>query len=102
MTEAMRYGRPTASGRLILSQDVTEGSNRPGFIIYMPVFGLGADGAKLLKGFVYSPFVADAFLRSALQLKNSQDVGIRLATSIPNSIISNDSWESVDGRLLST
>ena len=78
MTEAMRYGRPTATGRLILSQDMIEGSKRPGFIIYMPVFGLGADGAKQLKGFVYSPFAAETFLRSALQLENSRDVGIKL------------------------
>ena len=78
MTEAMRYARPTASGRLVLAQDRSEGKRRPGFIIFMPVFGLGADGSKLLKGFVYSPFVAETFLRSALQLEASQDVAIRI------------------------
>ena len=77
MTEAVRYARPTASGRLVLSQE-QDGLRRPGFIIYMPVFGLGADGAKQVKGFVYSPFVAESFLRSALQLENSKDVGLRI------------------------
>ena len=77
MAEAVRYARPTASGRLVLSQE-QQGLRRPGFIIYMPVFGLGADGAKRVKGFVYSPFVAETFLRSALQLENSQDVGIKI------------------------
>ncbi len=77
MAEAVRYARPTASGRLVLAQDAN-GPQRPGFIIYMPVFGLGADGAKRVKGFVYSPFVAETFLRSALQLENSRDVGIKI------------------------
>jgi two-component sensor histidine kinase/CHASE1-domain containing sensor protein len=78
MTEAMRYGRPTASGRLVLNQDSSEGRQRPGFIIYMPVFALGADGARQLKGFVYSAFVADTFLRSALRLETTENVGVRL------------------------
>ena len=77
MNEAARYARPTASGKLVLAQDAS-GPRRPGFIVYMPVFGLGADGAKRLKGFVYSPFVAEIFLRSALKLENSEDVGIRI------------------------
>ena len=78
MTQATRYTRPTASGRLVLAQEHGDGRRRPGFIIYMPVFGLGTDGAKRLKGFVYSPFVAEDFLRSALQLENDQNVGIRI------------------------
>lgn len=77
MNEAVRYGRPTATGKLVLAQDAN-GTRRPGFIIYMPVFGLGADGAKRLKGFVYSPFFAEVFLRSALELENSANVGIRI------------------------
>ena len=76
MAQAVRYSRPTATAQLVLSQD--SASPRPGFIIYMPVFGLATDGAKRLKGFVYSPFVAETFLRSALQLENVQDVGIRI------------------------
>ena len=77
MNEAARYARPTASGKLVLAQDAS-GPHRPGFVVYMPVFGLGADGAKRLKGFVYSPFVAEIFLRSALKLENSDGVRIRI------------------------
>ncbi len=77
MAEAVRYARPTASGRLVLAQEL-DGLRRSGFIMYMPVFSLGGDGAKWVKGFVYSPFVAETFLSSALRLENSQDVGIRL------------------------
>jgi two-component sensor histidine kinase/CHASE1-domain containing sensor protein len=90
MTEAMRYGRPTASGRLVLAQE-RDGKRRPGFIIYMPVFELGADGAKRLKGFVYSPFVAEDFLRSALQLESDQKVGIRIYDGIvrPDRLLAN-------------
>lgn len=77
MAEAIRHARPTASGRLVLAQEIGN-QNRPGFIIYMPVFGLAEDGAKRLKGFVYSPFVAEAFLRSAHQPENDQNVGIRI------------------------
>lgn len=77
MAQAVRYARPTATGQLVLAQDAN-GPPRPGFLIYMPVFGLEADGAKRLKGFIYSPFVAETFLRSALQLESVQDVGIRI------------------------
>jgi two-component sensor histidine kinase/CHASE1-domain containing sensor protein len=77
MAQAVRYARPTATAKVVLAQDAA-GPQRTGFIIYMPVFGLGADGAKQMKGFVYSPFVAETFLRSALQLENSEDVGIRV------------------------
>ncbi|QGN55224.1 CHASE domain-containing protein [Novosphingobium sp. Gsoil 351] len=77
MAEAVRFSRPTATGKLVLAQD-RSGSHRPGFVIYMPVFRIGSDGAKRLSGFVYSPFVAETFLHSALQLENSENVGIRL------------------------
>ena len=78
MAEAARYGRPTASGKLVLIKE-EPGSNRPGFIIFMPVFGLGEDGAKQLKGFVYSPFVARDFLDSALELEKTRgDAGVRI------------------------
>ena len=78
MAEAARFGRPTASGRLVpIGQE--DGSKRLGFLIFMPVFGLSGEGAKQLKGFVYSPFIADEFLESALELeKNRGDVGVRV------------------------
>jgi two-component sensor histidine kinase/CHASE1-domain containing sensor protein len=75
--EAARFGRPTATGKLGLVQEEA-GQRRPGFNIYMPVYRLGEEGAKELKGFVYSTFVAREFLDSALELENRGDVGIRL------------------------
>ena len=77
MADGVRFGRPTASGKLVLLQEEARGG-RPGFIILMPVFGLDEGGARQLKGFVYSPFVAGEFLNSALELENRGNVGVRL------------------------
>ena len=77
MAYGVRFGRPTASGKLVLLQEEARGG-RPGFIILMPVFGLDEGGARQLKGFVYSPFVAGEFLNSALELENRGNVGVRL------------------------
>jgi two-component sensor histidine kinase len=49
----------------------------PGFLIYMPVFGADERG-RHLKGFIYSPFNAEDFLASALELERSGLFGIRL------------------------
>ena len=78
MVDAARFGRPTATGKLVLVQDSSERSSAPGFLIYVPVFGLAGDGAKRLKGFVYSPFVAKDFLASALELEDGANVGVRI------------------------
>ncbi|HUQ13994.1 MAG TPA: CHASE domain-containing protein [Novosphingobium sp.] len=82
MTEAQRYARPTASGKVVLIQEGDDGS-AAGFLIYMPVFALGPDGVRQLKGFVYSPFNAQEFLNSALELENARQVGIRLYDGAP-------------------
>ncbi|MES2698348.1 MAG: CHASE domain-containing protein [Pseudomonadota bacterium] len=74
MQEAERNTRPTASGAVILEQD--DESQRPGFLIYMPVFAIIA-GQRQLRGFVYSPFNGDDFLASALEL---EDAGIYLVS----------------------
>ena len=75
MIEAERTARPTASGRVVLEQ---EGSGAaPGFLIYMPVFGADERG-RHLKGFIYSPFNAEDFLASALELEPEGLFGIRL------------------------
>jgi two-component sensor histidine kinase len=77
MLEATRFSRPTATGKVVLVQEGERGS-AAGFLIYMPVFGLGKDGARQLRGFVYSPFVAKDFINSALALENEAPVAIRL------------------------
>ena len=76
MNEAERNARPTATGKLVLAQEVA-GTNAPGFIIFMPVFG-HAGGERALKGFVYSPFKAADFLQSSLPPDLVGKIGLRL------------------------
>lgn len=76
MTEAARAARPTASGKVVLLQE-NPGSTKAGFLIYMPVFGADELG-RHLKGFIYSPFNAEDFLASALELERPGLFGIRL------------------------
>ena len=66
MREAERLARPTASGRVVLVQE-SDGNEMPGFLSYMPVFDIEANGERTLKGYVYSPFNAQDFLESALE-----------------------------------
>lgn len=75
MVEAERTSRPTATDGIVLRQ---EGDGEaPGFLIYMPVFEPGA-GGRTLKGFIYSPFNAEDFLQSALELEDAGSYGVRL------------------------
>jgi two-component sensor histidine kinase/CHASE1-domain containing sensor protein len=80
MNEAERNARPTASGRVVLEQEGDGAA--PGFLIYMPVFGADERG-RHLKGFIYSPFNADDFLASALELERPGLFGIRLYDGPP-------------------
>lgn len=66
MLEAERDARPTVSGRVVLMQE-PNGSQRNGFLAYMPIYTVDARGARNLKGYVYSPFSAQDFLESALE-----------------------------------
>jgi len=76
MIEAERTARPTASGKVVLLQE-DAGSAKAGFLIFMPVFGADERGRQL-KGFIYSPFNAEDFLASALELERAGLYGIRL------------------------
>ncbi len=75
MIEAERSARPTSSGRVELRQDA--GSERAGFLIFMPVFEQSAAGQRL-KGYIYSPFSADEFLDAALELQDAGNYAVRL------------------------
>jgi len=75
MDDAERTARPTASGKVILEQEGP--GTEPGFVVYMPVFGTGETGRQL-RGFIYSPFNAQDFLASALELEQPGEIGIRL------------------------
>lgn len=75
MIEAERAARPTATGKVVLEQE--GGTNEPGFLIYMPVFS-NDPSQRLLRGFIYSPFNAEDFLASALELETLGDYAISL------------------------
>ena len=75
MVEAERTSRPTATDGIVLRQEGDE--EAPGFLIYMPVYEAGA-GGRTLKGFIYSPFNAEDFLQSALELEDAGSYGVRL------------------------
>jgi two-component sensor histidine kinase len=75
MDEARRMVRPTATGKLVLAQE--EDADAAGFLIFMPVFKSGEAG-RVLKGFVYSPFDAQYFLNSAMEISTQRQMGVRL------------------------
>lgn len=75
MIEAEEGARPTATGKVVLVQE--DGADEPGFLIYMPVFRNDA-GGRQLRGFIYSPFNAEDFLASALELESVGNYTIRL------------------------
>jgi two-component sensor histidine kinase len=77
MIEAEHTAQPTASGRVVLRQEGTGAANGAGFLIYMPVFGPTPEGRRL-RGFIFSPFNAQNFLESALELEDATGLGIRL------------------------
>lgn len=81
MQEAIRTGRPTASGpvELVSGQD----AERRGFIVYMPVFEPGT-GGELIRGFVYSPFSSQEFLDSVLTRELIGERGVRLYDGEPS------------------
>lgn len=75
MEKAMLTESPTASGKITLVQE--GGAETPGFLIYMPVFRNSETG-RVIKGFLYSPFSAEIFLRSVLQSEIVGQRSIRL------------------------
>jgi len=81
MDEAERSVRPTASGKVVLVQEGRGGS--PGFLMYMPVFEEGA-GARLLRGFIYSPYNAGDFLASASELVDFEGMRVALYDGEPS------------------
>ncbi|UIP06756.1 CHASE domain-containing protein [Erythrobacter sp. SDW2] len=63
METAARNQEPIASRKVIL---VSGGDGpRPGFVIFMPVYGQAGD-ERALRGFIYSPFDGQEFLNGAM------------------------------------
>ncbi|MCJ2183992.1 CHASE domain-containing protein [Novosphingobium sp. 1949] len=100
MEKAMRLGKPIASGKVHLVQD----SNQPdaaGFLIYMPVL-VETWGGKRVKGFIYSPFRAEAFLNSASELfsKSQLEIAIYDQNVAPENLLAEHAAGGTDGPML--
>ncbi|MBH0112306.1 CHASE domain-containing protein [Novosphingobium sp. YJ-S2-02] len=76
MDKALALGRPIATGKVHLVQNVGE-PDRAGFLIYMPVV-TETNGRKRAKGFIYSPFQADTFLTSAAELYRNDNLELAI------------------------
>lgn len=75
LEEASRTVRPTASGKVLLTR---QGIGRAsGFIMFMPVYR-GLDADRKLAGYIFAPFNASAFLDSALDREDVEEMGARL------------------------
>ncbi|MAK99100.1 MAG: histidine kinase [Citromicrobium sp.] len=97
MQEAIRTGRPTATGPLDLVQDREA---RRGFIVYMPVFEPETRG-EMIRGFVYSPFNSQDFLDSVLTREVVGSRGVRLYDGEPKpaNLIASHAPEKMTGNV---
>ncbi len=86
MDAAERNGQPTATGRVTLAQEATPGG-AAGFLVYMPVFALQPEGGRYkLRGFVYSPFDAQTFLKASIETTRLEGAGVRLYDITPKGL----------------
>lgn len=76
MERAIARRGPSATGMVHLAQDGDQASTA-GFLIYMPVFADRGRG-RAVKGFVFSPFRAQAFLASASELYRNDSIDIAI------------------------
>jgi two-component sensor histidine kinase/CHASE1-domain containing sensor protein len=72
MDEALATGKPVTTGKVRLVQD--KDGTQAGFLIYMPVWE--AKSRRAVKGFVFSVFRADDFLRSAGELYRNDELEV--------------------------
>jgi len=76
LVAASRQNRPVATGKLVVAR--ADGSGTwTGFILYMPVYEDTA-GQRTLSGYISAPFDGQALLSSALELEQTQGLGVRL------------------------
>lgn len=76
LVAAAREDRPVATGKLTVDRIAGPGV-WTGFIVYMPVFE-ETNGKRALSGYISAPFDGQAFLRSALELEQTQGLGVSL------------------------
>lgn len=80
MDESVRRQAPAATRKLILVSG--ERGPRPGFIVYMPVYGQSGP-ARSVRGFVYSPFDGQEFLDGAIHDGLVGERSVRLFDGAP-------------------
>lgn len=99
MIEAERNARPTATGKVVLAQE--QARSESGFLVYMPVFGAGAQ-ARELKGFIYSPINARQFLEASLDAdsESARNFGIRVfdGSASPESLLASAGPQEAKGE----
>ncbi|QSR15910.1 CHASE domain-containing protein [Novosphingobium sp. KA1] len=97
MLQAMKLGKPVASGKVHLVQDAGR-TEAAGFLIYMPVV-VGGGSSRQVKGFVYSPFRAETFLNSASELYRADqiDVAIYDGAVAPENLLAERRAEGLTG-----
>lgn len=100
MDKAMKLDLPIATGKVHLVQN-REDPDRAGFLIFMPVKS-ESGGRGRVKGFIYSPFQADAFFASASELyRNDQlDVAIYDTSVSPDNLLAERRVEGVAGPMV--
>ena len=77
MIDAMRVGRPTATGHVELLQ-LLPTTLRHGFVVYMPVFEPAGTGLEALRGFISSAFNANVLLNGIVEQERISGVGMAL------------------------
>ncbi|WP_395327481.1 CHASE domain-containing protein [Novosphingobium sp. BL-8H] len=97
MERAMALGKPVASGKVQLVQDIQK-PGTAGFLIYMPIV-VGGSGHRQVKGFVFSPFRAEQFLASASELyRNDQiDVAVYDGSVAPENLLAERQADGLTG-----
>ena len=98
MERARALGRPVVSGKVQLLQDKSN-PNAAGFLIVMPVV-IGKGANRHVKGYVYSPFRAGAFLSSASELYRNDliDVAVYDGTVAPENLLAQRGGDGMLGR----
>jgi CHASE1-domain containing sensor protein len=102
MDRAELMERPIVSGKLQLVR-AGHVSQQVGFVMYMPVFGSSRDdGSRTLRGFVFTPFAAEDFLRASMPADPDAPLGLRLydGAENPGQLLAQERPEVRSGRVV--
>ncbi|MXO97930.1 histidine kinase [Altererythrobacter xixiisoli] len=98
MDQAARTLRPVASSKVMLVRGDNSETTNAGFLIYMPVFE-ASPGRPRLRGYIFSPFDAQDFLASALEVQGAESLAVKLYSgSSPSAPLLASINSAEDGR----